>query len=65
MPRCRAVHPLLPGGKPDYTRYVNCSCTRQKLADKRLENLQKYSNLGPLTRLTFETLKPQGMSKIR
>ncbi len=59
----RFVHPLLPSGKPDFSQVVPCRCTEQESDKKRLSRLQRYSNLGPLTRLTFDNLLPQGTSK--
>ncbi|MDO9334690.1 MAG: ATP-binding protein [Dehalococcoidales bacterium] len=59
----RFVHPLLANGKPDYSRMVPCRCANQEAETKRTERLQKYSNLGSLTRLTFANLAPEGNSK--
>ncbi len=56
------VHPLLPSGKPDYSQVVACRCTRKELDKERQARLQRYSNLGPLARLTFDNLVPQGRS---
>ncbi|MEE8419141.1 MAG: ATP-binding protein [Dehalococcoidales bacterium] len=56
----RFVHPLLPGGKPDYTQVIPCHCTRQEADAERKGHLQRYSNLGALTGLTFDNLEPQG-----
>ena len=56
------VHPLLPTGKPDYRRVVPCRCARKVLDRNRQASLQKYSNLGLLSRLTFENLLPRGRS---
>jgi len=56
------VHPLLPSGKPDYSRVIACRCTREKLDEERQASLQRYSNLGSLTRLTFDNLDPEGKS---
>lgn len=56
------VHPLLPSGKPDYSQVVACRCTRDELSDERQARLQRYSNLGPLTRFTFDTLEAKGRS---
>ncbi|MDP6448983.1 MAG: ATP-binding protein [Dehalococcoidales bacterium] len=64
-PVCREagfVHPLLPSGKPDYSQVVACCCTRKEPGRVRQDRLQKYSNLGPLSRLTFANLVPQGRS---
>jgi len=56
------VHPLLPSGKPDFSRVVACRCTQQGVDQERQSRLQRYSNLGLLTRLTFDNLLPQGRS---
>jgi len=56
------VHPLLPSGKPDFSRVVACRCTQQGVDQERQTRLQLYSNLGSLTRLTFDNLLPQGRS---
>ena len=56
------VHPLLPSGKPDFSRAVNCRCTRKEADKERQTRLQRYSNLGLLTRLTFDNLLSQGRS---
>jgi len=56
----RFVHPLLPTGKPDYGRVVPCRCAKQDSEGKRHSHLQSYSNLGLLTRLTFDNLDPEG-----
>jgi len=56
------VHPLLPSGKPDFSRVVACRCTKDELENERQSRLQRYSNLGPLTRFTFDNLEPQGRS---
>jgi len=59
----RFVHPLLPSGKPDYRRVIPCHCAEQDLEGKRQSRLLRYSNLGPLARLTFDTLAPTGQSE--
>jgi DNA replication protein DnaC len=56
------IHPLLPSGKPDYSQVVACHCTRKELNKERQARLQRYSNLGALTQLTFDNLIPQGRS---
>jgi DNA replication protein DnaC len=58
----RFVHPLL-AGKPDYSRIVPCRCVEQESDTKRQSRLQKYSNLGTLTRLTFANLNAEGKIK--
>ncbi len=64
-PRCKGakfVHPRLGNGQPDYNRLVPCRCSRQSLEDTRVERMQSYSNLGALSRLTFDKLVPEGKS---
>ncbi len=56
------VHPLLPSGKPDYSRVIACRCTRKELAKERQARLLRYSNLGSLTRFAFDNLIPRGRS---
>lgn len=56
------VHPLHSSGKPDFSRAVACKCTRKELEQGRQASLQRYSNLGMLTRLTFDNFLPQGRS---
>ena len=57
------VHPLLPSGKPDFSRVIPCRCTQQGLDKERQARLQRYSNLGSLSHLTFDNLLPQGRSE--
>ena len=57
------MHPLLPSGKPDYRQVVPCRCTQQEVDEGRQARLQGYSNLGSLTRLTFDNLLLQGRSE--
>lgn len=54
------VHPLLDSGQPDFSRVVPCQCKREELRRKKFQYLQKYSNLGFLSRLTFDNLSPKG-----
>jgi len=56
------IHPLLPSGKPDFSRVIACRCTREKLDEERQTHLQRYSNLGSLTRFTFDNLDPESKS---
>ena len=57
------VHPLLPSGKPDFSQVVPCCCTQQELDEEHQAHLQRYSNLGSLTHLTFDSLLSQGKSE--
>ncbi len=64
-PRCRGakfVHPRLENGLPDYVRLVPCECSRRSLEETRLSRMHLYSNLGALSRLTFDNLIPEGKS---
>jgi len=45
---------------PDFGRAFLCRCVLDEREDQRLARLQRYSNLGPLTRLTFENLMTRG-----
>ncbi|MEW6142094.1 MAG: ATP-binding protein [Chloroflexota bacterium] len=54
------VHPLTRSGKPDYARVVPCRCVRERMEKERLATLERLSNLGTLTRMTFDTISPQG-----
>jgi len=57
------VHPRLASGKPDYSRVIPCRCTQKELDKERQARLQRYSNLGSLSHLTFDNLLPQGKSE--
>jgi DNA replication protein DnaC len=52
----------VPLGHPDFSKLVPCQCTKKRFDEERLSRLEKYSNLGPLTRLTFDNLLPRGRS---
>ena len=46
----------LPVGHLDFGRLVPCRCRTDGLTDERARHLQRLSNLGPLVRLTFDSL---------
>ena len=52
----------MPIGHPDFGKAIPCSCHAQATESEHLARLKRYSNLGALTRLTFENLKPSGTS---
>jgi DNA replication protein DnaC len=54
------VHPVLDSGKADFSRVVPCRCSKGQLRKKKTEYLEKYSNLGSLSQLTFDNLSPKG-----
>lgn len=56
------VHPRLASGKPDFSRVVACQCTRREIDKERQARLLRCSNLGSLTRFTFDNLHPEGRS---
>ncbi|MBI4186981.1 MAG: ATP-binding protein [Chloroflexi bacterium] len=56
------VHPLTDSGKPDFGRVVACRCAKDELGKTHRDRLVRYSNLGLLTRFTFDNLIPQGRS---
>ncbi len=50
----------VPVGHPDFGRAFPCLCQMQRSETSRLARLQRYSNLGVLHAVTFETLAPSG-----
>jgi len=54
------VHPALDSGKVDFSQVVPCQCSKGTLRKKKTEYLEKYSNLGSLSQLTFDNLSPEG-----
>ena len=52
----------VPLGHPDFGRAFPCQCVLNEGKERRLQRLLSYSNLGPLERLTFDNLAPQGRS---
>ncbi|HUV52638.1 MAG TPA: ATP-binding protein [Dehalococcoidia bacterium] len=52
----------VPFGHPDFDKLVPCQCTQREFDKERLSRLEHYSNLGPLTRFTFDNLLPRGRS---
>jgi len=48
-------------GHPDFGRLIPCSCRRVALAEMRQHKLLKASNIGPLTRMTFDSFRPDGL----
>ena len=55
--------PDVPAGHADFGQVVTCQCQRDQLARERSARLLRYSNLGHLTRFTFETLSPDGRTE--
>ena len=64
-PRCRGVgfvYPQLPDTDPEYGLAVQCQCIEEELEEHRVDRLQRYSNLGPLVRMTFDSISAYGRS---
>jgi DNA replication protein DnaC len=53
----------VPVEHPEFGQIVTCQCQRERLRDEQSVRLLRYSNLGYLTRFTFESLNPQGRAK--
>ena len=49
-----------PLGHPDFGEVFPCRCQATESEDRRISLLQRYSNLGPLTRVTFEDTSSEG-----
>ena len=52
----------VPLGHPDFGKAFPCQCRLREFEQERLSRLERYSELGPLTRFTFDNLNPQGRS---
>lgn len=50
----------VPVGHRDFGKAIPCRCTREARAEKRQESLRELSNLGNLSRMTFDTFTPEG-----
>ena len=50
----------VPLGHPDFGRAIPCSCVLEENAVERDQRLRRYSNIGALTRYTFENLSVRG-----
>ena len=64
-PRCGGAGFLrrdLPLDHPQFGRAVACDCVLTESQDARRARLERYSSLGPLTRLTFANLLEHGRS---
>ena len=59
------VRKRVPLGHPDFGKAFPCRCVLQERDEDRSTRLQRYSNLGPLTRLTFDNLSSRGRSSNR
>jgi DNA replication protein DnaC len=55
-------HPKLANGQIDYARVTSCDCRNRLTGEQKQIILLEASNLGPLSRLTFDSLLPEGRS---
>ncbi|MFO8009361.1 MAG: ATP-binding protein [Dehalococcoidia bacterium] len=46
---------------PDFGKSFPCECTLRELARGRTDRLERYSNVGPLRRLKFDNIQPEGL----
>ena len=53
----------VPVGHPDFGKTEPCECQAETTASERMERLRRYSNLGVLSRMTFESANPAGRSE--
>ncbi len=49
----------VPAGDPNFGRFVLCGCQQSRVDEERYSRLLRYSNLGALSRFTFDTLGRQ------
>ncbi|MCH8870561.1 MAG: ATP-binding protein, partial [Chloroflexi bacterium] len=54
--------PDVPAGHPNFGDILTCECQRDRLSEERTARLFRYSNLGQLSRFTFNNLDPNGLS---
>ena len=57
-----SVNLSAPVGHPDFGRLEPCPCQDKVERFDRTRRLRRYSNLGPLSKLTFESADPEGMA---
>ena len=53
----------VPAGHPEFGQVVTCRCQVERLKQEQSVRLLRYSNLGHLTRFTFEALDPDGRAE--
>ena len=56
------ISPNVPVGHSDFGTIAPCQCQESRLEDEQRERLLTYSNLGHLTRFTFENMEPDGLA---
>ncbi len=53
----------VPVGHPEFGQVITCDCQEQKLEREQSDRLVRYSNLGLLTRFTFDNLEHEGWTE--
>jgi DNA replication protein DnaC len=51
----------VPPGHPDFSKVVPCRCTQARMAAERTQSLRTVSNIGALSRMTFDSFMPDGV----
>jgi len=51
----------VPPGHPDFSKVVPCRCTQARIAADRTQGLRTISNIGALSRMTFDSFMPDGV----
>jgi DNA replication protein DnaC len=51
----------VPPGHPDFSKLVPCRCTEARIAAERTQSLRNISNIGALSRMTFDSFMPDGV----
>jgi DNA replication protein DnaC len=51
----------VPPGHPDFSKVVPCRCTQARIAAERTQELRAVSNIGALSRMTFDSFMPDGV----
>ena len=54
--------PEVPAGHADFGRVLTCRCQQERIVEERTARLVRYSNIGHLSRFTFETINMEGLS---
>jgi DNA replication protein DnaC len=52
--------PEVPANHEDFGKILTCECQKSRILQERTNRLLRYSNIGPLSRFTFENLDPKG-----
>ena len=55
------VSKRVPVDHPDFGEAFPCRCQQQRNPEQRSEILRRYSNLGALSRISFEETRPEGI----